>query len=62
MVSEAPPFWWTKADWRAYALWPVSRLYGLIAGRRMRNGRRAEVPVPVICVGNFTVGGAGKTP
>ncbi|MCP8897499.1 tetraacyldisaccharide 4'-kinase [Shinella daejeonensis] len=62
MVSEAPPFWWTKADWRAYALWPVSKLYGLIAGRRMRRGRRADVPVPVICVGNFTVGGAGKTP
>ena len=62
MVTEAPPFWWTKPDWRAYALWPVSRLYGLIAGQRMRKGRRAEVSVPVICVGNFTVGGAGKTP
>jgi len=62
MVSEAPPFWWTKPDWRAYALWPVSRLYGLIAGQRMRKKRRAEVPVPVVCVGNFTVGGAGKTP
>ena len=62
MVSEAPPFWWSKADWRAYALWPVSAVYGLIAARRMRRGARAEVPVPVICVGNFTVGGAGKTP
>lgn len=62
MVTEAPPFWWTKPDWRAYALLPVSRLYGLIAGQRMRKGRRAEIPVPVICVGNFTVGGAGKTP
>ena len=62
MVSEAPPFWWTKPDWRAYALWPVSRLYGLVAGRRMRKARRVDVPVPVICVGNFTVGGAGKTP
>ena len=62
MVSEAPPFWWTEPDWRAYALWPLSRLYGLVAGRRMRRGRRVEVPVPVICVGNFTVGGAGKTP
>jgi len=62
MVSEAPPFWWTRPDWRAYALWPVSRLYGLVAGRRMRKARRADVPVPVICVGNFTVGGAGKTP
>lgn len=62
MVSEAPPFWWTKPDWRARLLWPVSYLYGRIAGKRMANGRRASVPVPVICVGNFTVGGAGKTP
>lgn len=62
MVSEAPPFWWTKADWRAWGLAPISLIYGWVAGRRMRRARRASVPVPVICVGNFTVGGAGKTP
>ncbi|WP_117191042.1 tetraacyldisaccharide 4'-kinase [Rhizobium terrae] len=62
MVSEAPPFWWTKADWRAWGLSPFSFLYGEIAGRRMARSHRASVPVPVICVGNFTVGGAGKTP
>lgn len=62
MVSEAPPFWWTKADWRAWALYPVSFLYGRISGYRMANAKRATVPIPVICVGNFTVGGAGKTP
>ncbi|MGK9052408.1 tetraacyldisaccharide 4'-kinase [Neorhizobium petrolearium] len=62
MVSEAPPFWWTKADWRAWALSPFSFIYGRIAGRRMARARRAGVPLPVICVGNFTVGGAGKTP
>ncbi len=32
MVSEAPPFWWTKADWRAWTLYPVSFLYGRISG------------------------------
>ncbi len=62
MVSEAPPFWWTKADWRAWGLSPFSFIYGRIAGRRMARAKRASVPVPVICVGNFTVGGAGKTP
>ena len=62
MVSEAPPFWWRKPDWRAWGLSPFSFLYGRIAGHRMVHARRASVPVPVICIGNFTVGGAGKTP
>ena len=62
MVSEAPPFWWMKADWRAYGLAPVSFLYGKVAGYRMGTKRRHAPPVPVLCVGNFTVGGAGKTP
>lgn len=62
MVSEAPPFWWMKPDWRAWSLVPLSFLYGRIAGYRMGRKRRHAPPVPVICVGNFTVGGAGKTP
>jgi tetraacyldisaccharide 4'-kinase len=62
MVSEAPPFWWKDADWRARGLYPLAWLYGEVARRRMDRGRRARVHVPVICVGNFTVGGAGKTP
>lgn len=62
MVSESPPFWWMKADWRAYALSPLSLVYGQVAGRRMDRAPRHAVPVPVICAGNFTAGGAGKTP
>lgn len=62
MVSDAPPFWWTKADWRALGLSPFSWVYGKVAGRRMERSKRPSVPVPVFCVGNFTVGGAGKTP
>lgn len=62
MASEAPPFWWDRPDWRAYALWPLSLLYGAVAGRRMRNAAREKVGAPVLCVGNFTVGGTGKTP
>ena len=62
MASEAPPFWWEAADWRAGALWPFSALYGLAASYRMRAAPRAETGVPVLCIGNFTVGGEGKTP
>jgi len=48
-------------------LYPVSLLYGLITGIRnfMYNTgiiSSVEFPVPVICVGNITVGGTGKTP
>lgn len=62
MVSEAPPFWWEEPDWRAMALYPLSFAYGRIAGRRLLHARPPAVPAPVICVGNFIVGGAGKTP
>lgn len=62
MVSEAPPFWWMKPDWRAWLLAPFGFVYGRIAGARMLRRQSRSVSVPVICVGNFTIGGAGKTP
>jgi tetraacyldisaccharide 4'-kinase len=62
LVSEAPPFWWTRADWRAWALWPVSAAYGAVARRRLLNAPREKIAAPVLCVGNLTVGGSGKTP
>ena len=62
MASDTPPFWWTKPDWRAAALTPFAALYGYVAARRLRNARRQRVGPPVLCVGNFTVGGSGKTP
>ena len=56
-----PAFWWRKAGLQAALLAPVAAGYGAIAaGRMARTGARAEMPV--LCVGNFTLGGAGKTP
>jgi tetraacyldisaccharide 4'-kinase len=56
-----PSFWWRKPGLRATLLAPLAAAYGRIATQRMaRQGKRAEVPV--LCVGNFTLGGAGKTP
>ena len=62
MVSEAPPFWWQRAGVQSALLFPFGWLYGRVARRIMDHRVRKQVPVPVICVGNFTVGGSGKTP
>lgn len=43
-------------------LWPVSAAYGRAAAWKMARAPRFRPPVPVVCVGNFVVGGAGKTP
>jgi tetraacyldisaccharide 4'-kinase len=59
---RAPAFWaLARPSPLARLLTPAAMVYGAIAGGRMaRNGWRAAVPV--ICVGNFTLGGSGKTP
>jgi tetraacyldisaccharide 4'-kinase len=46
----------------AMALWPVARIWSMASAARMKRVSRYRPPVPVICVGNFVVGGAGKTP
>lgn len=56
-----PAFWWAKPGLVAWLISPLSFLYGAIARSRMnRKGMRARIPV--ICIGNFTLGGTGKTP
>ena len=63
MISEAPPFWWKKtADLRPFLLYPFSAGYAAVARRRLANAPREKVAATVLCVGNLTVGGSGKTP
>jgi len=58
---RAPAFWWDRPGAAAVLLSPFAAVYGAVAARRLAQpGTRADVPV--ICVGNPTVGGAGKTP
>ncbi|MFC4170618.1 tetraacyldisaccharide 4'-kinase [Microvirga sp. GCM10011540] len=59
---RAPAFWWQAAPSPlAHLLRPASLIYGAVAARRMgRPG--AQAGLPVVCIGNFTAGGAGKTP
>lgn len=43
-------------------LTPVSWGYAWAAARRIKTTTPRHAPIPVVCVGNFTVGGGGKTP
>lgn len=58
---HAPEFWYRPAGALANALTPLGWLYDRVGSWRAQlPGWRA--PVPVICCGNLTVGGTGKTP
>jgi tetraacyldisaccharide 4'-kinase len=60
-MIRAPRFWWGTPGAAAGLLAPFASLYGNIAARRLaQTGER--IGIPVICVGNPTVGGSGKTP
>ncbi|MCU4179119.1 tetraacyldisaccharide 4'-kinase [Bosea sp. BH3] len=61
-MPAAPLFWWQeKPTFAARLLQPLGFLYGQITLRRMRRSG-AAIGLPVLCVGNFIAGGAGKTP
>lgn len=63
-----PEFWKANVKGRDAAhmlrglLTPVSWAYAAVAAHRLRSTTSRHAPVPVVCIGNFTVGGAGKTP
>jgi tetraacyldisaccharide 4'-kinase len=56
-----PGFWHGPASLNAHLLKPLAALYGAIAERRLKR-RGLNAGIPVLCVGNYHVGGAGKTP
>ena len=60
---QAPRFWYrAQPNAVAYALRPLSALYTAGTARKLATGARAKLGVPVVCVGNLTAGGTGKTP
>jgi tetraacyldisaccharide 4'-kinase len=62
MPLRAPFWWYRRAGVLASALSPLGALYGRMAERKAAQGTPYRSRVPVICIGNFTAGGGGKTP
>ncbi|HEX4636054.1 MAG TPA: tetraacyldisaccharide 4'-kinase [Rhizomicrobium sp.] len=58
---RAPEFW-RKDGAVARLLAPLGALYGLSVALKARYARPFDPGIPVICVGNLTAGGSGKTP
>ncbi len=63
-MALAEPSWWYKPQPTSVArlLSPIGHAYGRVAQWRYERATPLDVGVPVICVGNFTAGGTGKTP
>jgi tetraacyldisaccharide 4'-kinase len=56
-----PAFWYRPSSLTSRLLMPLGAVYGAVAARRLtRQG--LDAGIPVLCVGNYHVGGAGKTP
>ena len=59
---KAPKFWYRGKSFWAKVLNPIGRIYGWSVARRFKRVKPYQASVPVICVGNLSVGGTGKTP
>ncbi len=56
-----PGFWHRPSSFVSLLLLPLGALYGAVAARRLQR-QGFDAGIPVLCVGNYHVGGAGKTP
>ncbi|MBK1664438.1 tetraacyldisaccharide 4'-kinase [Rhodospirillum rubrum] len=58
---RAPEFW-HKDGFAARLLEPVGLVYAALTRHRVARPPGVRLGIPVVCVGNLTAGGAGKTP
>ncbi len=56
-----PAFWHRPSSLLSRLLMPLGAIYGAVAARRLAR-QELDAGIPVLCIGNYHVGGAGKTP
>jgi tetraacyldisaccharide 4'-kinase len=56
-----PAFWYRPSSSMSLLLSPLAAIYGAVAAHRLQR-EGFDAGIPVFCVGNYHVGGAGKTP
>ena len=62
LLAKAPSWWGERYHSLSILLSPVGFVYGLGVRLRFALTTPYRSKLPVICIGNFTVGGGGKTP
>ena len=65
MIIKTPKFWFknrNEINPILYTLKPFSKIWEVVTKLRLVNGLWEKMPIPVVCIGNITVGGSGKTP
>ena len=58
----SPKFWNDESSNLVRILDPISRVYSFISNVRLNSVTPVKAEVPVVCIGNVVLGGAGKTP
>ena len=69
-MMRSPRFWDRDVDPKSregapltrLLLTPLAAIYAKVTARRIQNADPVEIGIPVICVGNLTAGGSGKSP
>lgn len=59
---DTPKFWDIQNSFLSKLLKPFGSLYAFGTAYRIRRAKPYQANIPVICVGNLSVGGTGKTP
>ena len=66
MIRWSTPRWWYRRSPPPFlagaVLKPLSRVWTKTTADRLRRVEATDPGAPVVCVGNLTAGGSGKTP